>query len=96
MKPNEITKEQKDAIHDLLLALAAKIEEALEGKVQLVMVCHPHHDPQGECSGVWVMDNEDMPTRALANLLTNAMILTEGAAIAEHLSMMRPPGETLN
>lgn len=96
MKPEEVNPEQKAEIHKRLMALAEIIEETLGGKVQLVMVCHPHHHPQGECNGVWVMDNEDMPMAALAQLLTNAMILTEGAAIAEHMSMMRPKGETLN
>jgi len=93
MKPDEVTVEQKAAIHEKLMALSDIIEATLGGKVQLVMVCHPHHDPRGECNGVWVMDNEDMPMRALANLLTNAMILTEGAAVAEHMQNYRPPNE---
>lgn len=96
MKPDEITNEQRDQINGKLMELATTIEGILGGAIQLVMVCHPHHDPNGECNGVWVMDNENMPLRALSQLLTNAMILTEGAAVAEYMSMQRPKGETLN
>lgn len=96
MKPDEVTTEQKDEIHAKLMELSGLIENILGGRAQLVMVCHPYHDPSGECNGVWVMDNENMGLRALAGLLTNAMILTEGAAVAEYMQTMRPPGEPLN
>src|SRR6478609_5223470 len=83
-------------IDDKMGELVGLLKEILGGDCDFICIVHRRHTPEEQCDGVVVLAPDGTEKLMVHQMLSQGIILTEGAIIKEQMENYPPPGQRLN